>query len=316
MDMDMDMNMDDLIPAIPLFATPFAGDHPTVGCMTDNPQFQFDFSSTPSRDYFQSTESTDPVNQPGNVTGDTGLVYTSDLLELHNRIWSLSDDEVMELARELDMPMDDLLWRVWVRRMMACVYSPIGKQDLLQRVPSPDVSMHGSYNGSAISDLLFGIHDAQKNLFSGYVHSNDILLSPIDIQASPSVTDSLHPAQHDLAFPESNMINFDPQSPDTEILLLRSPTFIESDCSTPSTVPALEMEAFTAQDYPTGHYDHQYDPIVIDHFERQVPSPPAHSYLGHPDTGAGGGYLYPSEHLSPSQVPGAYVGSSDPSIQR
>lgn len=77
-----------------------------------------------SREFFQATDAQHPLNLPNNVTGDDGLVFTEELLELHRNVWSLSDAEVFSQMEHMDfMQTGDDKWKVWVRRMMACIGS-------------------------------------------------------------------------------------------------------------------------------------------------------------------------------------------------
>ncbi|KAL0575934.1 hypothetical protein V5O48_006045 [Marasmius crinis-equi] len=280
--------------------------HPSVtGVVIPSTQsfndFTFDFSSSQlqqylceetsaqlSREFFQATDSNHPLNLPNNVTGDDGLVYTEELLELHQYLWSLSDEEVISYLGRMH-EVDNAEWKVWVRRSMACVGAPI-----------PTDTSENCYNDIQQPLGLMACdnvpdntpYDLDESLDCHDYMNIDTLLNtntPLADQNSfPYSADSSTPVDtgmicdgygHRYELNDANTLLHQAVSPSN---------LVASDVSTPSTT----FESFGP-------------PESKNELVRRIPSPPPHATLGYHDTGAGAGYgiFFPFVEENPATSP-------------
>ncbi|KAK1235014.1 hypothetical protein PQX77_001767 [Marasmius sp. AFHP31] len=205
-----------------------------------------------TREFFQATDANHPLNLPHNVTGDNGLVFTEDLLLLHRNVWSLPDREVLSHMGCMDsMLMDENKWKVWVRRLMACVSEPVNAPSEetwtcanLSHTCGPTAVNAPNGRSSFLPDMypnwpqLTGVHHTQTSNGLSFNQDNTIACDEYH----------RHHAGRDVE---------------------RSPT---QEIPTPSTT----YESFSPPESKETEF-----------FVRRVPSPPAHASLGYHDTGVG-----------------------------
>ncbi|KAG7094527.1 hypothetical protein E1B28_005356 [Marasmius oreades] len=261
------------------------------------PLIQFNTGPSLSRKYLKEIDPTHPVNKSGNVTGDTGLSYTPELLKLHQWLWSLPDEQVWSRFCGVDMLVDDS-WRVWVRRLMACTRplmppDGVGQANAVPDLPLlvPTVDPYSDITPSNVEfDMNNVVDGAQGDTLPTTVDPRLTQLDFVNSQAFRNASPRCDTFDDNESCPGPSMNNLDTRS--TDMVISSPSTLVDSINSTPSTV--------TVVDYFSPSSEPDEDEKVSTAFERNVHSTSGHPSLGYHDTGTGVGIFFPVDFLSPS----------------